>query len=143
MPRAKKEAVPETKKSPSVVQPRRSPDTDEWGGFVQVALTPLDKELYDQWFGEHSQHVNPLLDEDLGQGYKFSLTFDANNNAYIASYTGRPNDDGEALPFRCTLSARSGEMADAIALLVYKHRQVCGTDWADFLINGKRVSNWG
>lgn len=141
MPRAKKQnSEPE---NPAIHQPRRSPDKDEWGGFVQCTLTELDKAIFEQWLGEHVEHVNPMLDEAVGQGLKFSLMFDAPNNSYVASLTGRPNTDGEKWPFRCTLSARSGTLPDAIALLMYKHDEICSRDWTEYLINGRKVSNWG
>lgn len=134
---------PEPKqKSPAVEQPRRSAETDEWGGYVQAPLSPMDKALYDQWLGEHVEHVQAYLDEHVASGLKLTLVFDGEHNSYIASYTGRP-DSNPNFKFRCTLSARSGEFLDALAVLVYKHVVITGGDWKDFLLNGSRVSNWG
>lgn len=139
MPR--KEKTPEAK--PKVIlQPRKGEQADEWGGFVQANLTPIDKALYDEWYGQHHESIQQRIDTHIGLGLKLTVVFDGEHNSYIASYTGRPNTD-ESLPFRCTLSARSGEFIDALALLVYKHEVICNGDWADFLINGARVSNWG
>lgn len=138
-PAATKEAKP---KSPAVIQPRKSLDDDEWGGYVQATLAPLDKAMFDQWYGEHAQHVQAFVDEHVGSGLKLTLVFDGEHNSYIASYTGRPNSDPN-MAFRCTLSARSGEFIEALALLAYKHVVITGGDWTDFLLNGSRVSNWG
>jgi len=140
MPRKSKDETPAT---PVIkLQPRKDAKTDEWGGFVQVQLSPIDKQLFEVWYGEHIQHIQPLLDQHIGLGLKLSVVFDGEHNSYIASYTGRPNTD-ENLPFRCTLSARSGEFMEALALLVYKEDTVCSGDWSPFLINGSKVSNWG
>lgn len=145
MPRATKNtepAQPAKEKSPAVVQPRRGDASDEWGGFVQANLSPMDKALFDQWHAEHLEHIQAYLDEHVGGGLKLSLVFDGEHNSYIASYTGRPNARPE-LPFRCTLSARAGQFLEALALLVYKHEVICGKDWTDFLVNGSRTQNWG
>lgn len=148
MPRSSK-AVPPTlpvddppKKTPAIQQLRRGDAKDEWGGFVQANLTPMDKALFDQWYSEHIQHIQAYVDEALDSGLKLTIVFDGANNCYITSYTGRPNND-PALPFRCTLSARAGEYAAAVALLVYKHHVICNGDWSEYLINGSKVTNWG
>lgn len=140
MPR--KEAAEKKPKSPALVQPRKGESDDEWGGFVQCNLTPMDKALFDQWNGENHQHIDRFVDQHLGSGLKLSLVFDGANNSYIASYTGRPNTDKE-LCFRCTLSARSGEYMESLALLVYKHDVVMGGDWSPYLVNGSKIPNWG
>jgi len=140
MPRGKK---PETNEKPAIrLQPRKDAKDDEWGGFVQISLSPMDKAIFDTWYSEHIQHVQPLLDQHVGLGLKLSVVFDGANNSYIASYTGRPNTD-EGLPFRCTLSARAGEFMEAVALLVYKEQEVASGDWSGYLINGTKVTNWG
>lgn len=139
MPR-KNEPKPE--KKPTIVQPRKGTDTDEWGGFVQANLTPMDKAMFEQWYGEHIQAIQPYIDEHIGSGLKLTVVFDGANNSYIASYTGRPNDD-QTMEFRCTLSARSGKFMEALAVLVYKHVVICNGDWAEYLVNGSRVKNWG
>ena len=140
MPR--KEKQPEKPKSPAVVQPRKGKSDDEWGGFVQCNLSSMDKVLFEQWYSEHLQHIDAFVDEHLGTGLKLSVVFDGSNNSYIASYTGRPNTD-EKLLFRCTLSARSGEYMECLALLVYKHVEVTGGDWSPFLVNGSKIRSWG
>lgn len=145
MPR---KTVPETSKpepkpkSPALVQPRKSAETDEWGGYVQANLAPLDKAIFDQWYSEHMQHVQAFLDDHIGMGLKLTVVFDGEHNSYIASYTGRPDTDPN-FQFRCTLSARAGEFLEALAVLVYKEEQITSHDWKDFLLNGSRVSNWG
>ena len=121
---------------------RRGLPEDEWGGFVQANLSPADKQKYEEWYNDNRQHVAKLIDEHLGEGLKLSVTFDGAHNTYIASYTGRPNTDN-TFKFRCTLSARAGTFEDTLALLVYKHVEVCGGDWSEYLVNGSRVANWG
>lgn len=140
MPR--KETTRADKPNPATHQIRAGEKEDEWGGFVQCNLSPLDKALYDQWYGENHEHIDRLIDEHLGSGLKLSVVFDGAHNSYIASYTGRPNTD-EAFAFRCTLSARSGEYMEALALLVYKHNVVMGGDWTPYLVNGSKLPNWG
>jgi len=139
MPRKETE---KTQKAPPTLQVRRGADSDEWGGFVQANLTPMDKALFEQWYSEHTNAIQPYLDEHIGSGLKLSVVFDGAHNSYIASYTGRPSVD-ENFTFRCTLSARAGEFVEALAVLVYKHVVICAGDWTDYLVNGSRVNNWG
>jgi len=144
MPRATKPTEPKTPapKSPAIAQTRRSAETDEWGGYVQATLSPMDKALFEQWYAEHTQHIQAYLDEHIATGLKLTLVFDGEHNSYIASYTGRPDTD-PGFQFRCTLSGRAGELMESLAVLVYKHEVITAKDWKDFLLNGSRVSNWG
>jgi len=141
MPRKTKEAQP-APVSPARIQPRRDTKEDEWGGYVNCNLSPLEKAKFDIWYSEHVEHVQAYLDEHIASGLKLSVSFDGEHNTYIASYTGRPTT-APGWPFRTTLSARSGEFMPAIALLVYKHEEITAKDWTPWLLNGAQTATWG
>lgn len=142
MPRGSKPSVsPETPRKPN--QPRKSATKDEWAGFVPCDLLADDKEQFDAWLLKMSEYVWTELQDALGSGLKFSLSYDATNECYVASLSGRPDPAGEH-EFNAVLTARSGTDGDAIALLVYKHESLLEGDWWTAL-NRPKVNRrtWG
>jgi len=111
---------------------------DEWAGFVQVAVNEAHREEYDLWLSEVGDNVWSELDDALGTGLKFTVSYDGPNLCYIASLTGRPDINGERA-FTACLSGRGGTFEEAIAVLVYKHVALLHYDWWDAVNEPKRA----
>lgn len=110
---------------------------DEWAGFVQVSVNEARREEYDLWVSEVGEGVWAELNDALGSGLKFTVSYDGANMCYIASLTGRPDINGERA-FTACLSARGGTFEEAIAVLVYKHVALLHYDWWDAVNEPKR-----
>lgn len=136
MPRGKKDVSPIRQSQP--VQPRKAQSQDEWAGFVPCDLDVLDRDAFDSWFGGDSTKVQRSIEDTLGTGLKMSLTFDLTNSCYVASFSGRPDVEGE-YAFVAVLTGRSSTLAEALAVLVYKHEEMLHWDWWQAL-NAPRVN---
>lgn len=126
--------LPET----SPIGRRKIQKDDEWAGFAQVNVGDNERPKFDMWLSEIGDGWWPLLQDELAAGLKLTLVWDGANDCFIASLTGRPDIDGQSAWTAC-LSARAGEMNTALALLTYKHVEVTGGDWSDWLINGTKT----
>ena len=137
MPRGKKSAGSEPIDSDGPPFTRRIQKDDQWGGFVQVSLDEAHRDEFDQWAGETGTAIYRELTDALVCGLKFTLSYDGQNQCYIASLTGRPDVNG-VRAFTCCLSARAGTFEDAIAVLIYKHASLLHYDWWDAVNEPKR-----
>jgi len=128
---------------PSPIGRRKIQKGDEWGGFAQVNVGESEREQFDLWLSGINTQWWAILQDELAAGLKLTLVWDGANDCFIASLTGRPDIDGQR-PWTTCLSARAGEMDTALALLTYKHTEVTGGDWSDWLINGTKTKrNFG
>lgn len=136
MPR--RTVVKHPQESPGVpIGARRIQPKDEWGGYVQCSIDGPERELFDLWLSENPTAMPAMLVDSLASGLKLTLVWDGKNDCFIATFTGRPDILGQTT-FTCSLSARAGDLNTALAVLVYKHIEVCGADWMDWLINGSK-----
>lgn len=120
---------------PSPIGQRRIQKEDEWAGFAQVNVNDNEKPKFELWLSELGDGWWPLLQDELACGLKLTLVWDGANDCFIASLTGRPDIEGMHSWTAC-LSARASSMNTALALLVYKHTEITGGDWTEWLING-------
>jgi hypothetical protein len=140
MPRAKSSVKQRQLSLDQAFPSRRIQKEDEWGGFVPLNVSEGEKEVFQQWWSDNPTEVRRVLDDALGAGLKFTLTFDGSNQCYIASLTGRPDPSGERA-FTCCLSARGGTFEEAIAVLTFKHDHLLQTDWWALVNEPKRKYN--
>lgn len=138
MPRGKSVSKQQGKQPDQGGLPRRVQKDDEWGGFVPLNLAERDREEFADWWADNPMLVRQELDNALGSGLKFTVSFDGGNSCYIASLTGRPDPFG-VCAFTCCLSARSGTFDEAIALLIYKHSALLQGDWWE-LVNQPKAN---
>lgn len=138
MPRAKKSPTPDA--LPLQLQPRALPSDAAWGGFINIRLTDDEKAAAQQWIRESEREAMSLFDDNLGEGFKFSLSYDAENQSYVATYTGA---GWEGSSLRCSMSARAGTWFEALALLVWKHNIHAGGNWGQYRTDGKKVPSFG
>lgn len=137
MPRGKEKLNSSVVVTPSSVTPRKVQKDDQWGGFVQVSIDAAHREDFDLWLSETGEAVYRELDDALGSGLKFTLSYDGSNQCYIASLTGRPDSLG-VRAFTCCLSGRAGMFGEAIAVLMYKHASLLHYDWWDAVNEPKK-----
>lgn len=133
----------ETTASKGVIGVRKIQKDDEWGGYAQCNIGDAEREAFDLWLSESSPVVSALLADSLASGLKLTAVWDGQNQCFIATFTGRPDIEG-SVEFTCSLSARGGTLDQAVNVLLYKHLEVCGEDWTDWLVNGaKSRRNFG
>jgi hypothetical protein len=136
---AKKQLPVPSSVSPQKDNKKEGPDL-EWGGWIDIRMTPEMKEQYNLW-AEEGQHVYwDELQDILARGLKHSLSWDKANNCFVAALTGQGSSTIEK---RFTMTARSPHMAEAMMLLVYKHVVILKGDWGNFRFDQKYDLNWG
>lgn len=138
MPRAKKTgSSSETAKQ---LPPRALPADAPWGGFVNIRLNDDELDEAKLWIREHETEIVSRLTDDLAEGFKFSLSYDHDNQSFIATYTGRGWMRSNE---RCAMSARAGTWFEAIGLLVWKHHEHAQGDWGQYYTNGTKLPTFG
>jgi hypothetical protein len=123
--------------SPPLMQ-RKIQKDDEWGGYVLCNVGDIEKESYSLWYEANQQYIMGYLSDIAATGLKCTLVYDASNQCFIASLTGRPDYDGQ-VPYTATLSARGATLHESLAVLLYKHIEMTGADWTEWLINGAKT----
>jgi len=128
MPRGKRDV-------PFENSPRGSHHTDTepkslgWGGFVNVKLTDAQKEDFKGWLEGDGAGFWANLCDVISEGFKYSLAWDDENEAFVATLTGQGVVGSED---RYCLTARGGTMESATALLVFKDQVLLGKDWGRY-----------
>lgn len=111
-----------------------------WGGFLNARMDDARKAQFDDWFTNYSSKVWSSLDDAVGEGLKFSLSYDAENEAYVATLTGRLC---LSLDQRWAASARAGTWEEACALVLFKHYVLAEGNWDDFRPSKGDFLKWG
>lgn len=83
--------------------------------FVNFKLNPAEKKDFETWHSEKGNAMLKALHETLEGDYKLSLSYDANNECFIAAMTGR---DESLNPNRC-ITMRSTDWQKALFSLAY------------------------
>lgn len=127
--------------APSHPVPRYFVDSDApWGGFLNARLDAEGKERFNDWFADVGSKVWQLLDDAVSEGLKYSLAYDAENEAYIATLTGRLC---LSLKQRWAASARAGTWEEATALVLWKHFVLAEGNWDSFRPSRGDFMKWG
>lgn len=139
MPRAK---TPGRKSTPSNRPvPRYFAENDApWGGFLNARLDDDLKARFAAWFDDNGGKVWQLLDDAVSEGLKYSLAYDGENEAYIATLTGRLC---LSLEQRWAASARAGTWEEATALVLWKHFVLAEGNWDMFRPSKGDFMKWG
>lgn len=115
------------------------PPEAEWGGFINIRLDDEQKQQFTEYYAAFSEEIPSALDDLLGKGMKFSVSYDHENQSYVASFTGRLV---RSMDLRCSTSSRHSTFQEAVALLVWKHHAMADGDYGNFKTNGRRA-DWG
>ena len=141
MPRRSKQSVPSIDTPEKVVEQGKwwCANDATWFGFCNVSLDEADKAEFENWVVEHRNEVPTMLDDLLGEGMKYGLAYDRENQCYIATFTGSliPNSN-----VRACMTTRAGTWQDVEALAVWKHFILLKEDYGSLLASGRK-RNWG
>lgn len=105
--------------------PTKKNDRGEWHGFVECKLTDAEKELFGQW-DIHDGDLFVLLSAATCTGLKLSLTFNKQNEHFVASFTGGA-ESGKNEGW--TLSAFAPDWYNAVRALLFKHEVLLADGW--------------
>lgn len=129
MPRGKRNAAKDARADVNANRPYYCAADATWGGFINLRVEPDERADFDGWRVEEAKEMAAMLDRQLVAGLKYSLSYDAENSAYIATFTGAGAlGSGD----RCSLSARAGDWWEATELLLYKHLVILDGDWGRY-----------
>lgn len=116
------------------------PQEANWGGFINIRLEDHEKLLFEEWYEANAALTGRMLDDLLGEGVKFGLSYDRENSCYVATLTGalllKSNE-------RYALTTRAGTVNDVIALSVWKFVVYAGGDVGNWSPKSGKVLNWG
>jgi hypothetical protein len=136
--KTKSPAKPKT--DPRELQPYWTPNDAEWGGFVNIRLDDSQREAYAEWEADNAQYAPQVVDELLAAGMKIGLSYDADNQCYICTFTGALVSVSD---MRFVMTTRAGTMDEVLALSVWKHTQVAHGDYGDFRPRTGKFDSWG
>lgn len=129
MPRRKRDSGAPTRGDANLNRRYFCPADAVWGGYINLRIDPNERADFDGWQVEEGTNLSRYLAEAVVDGLKLSLTYDAENSSYIATFTGSGCGGDKA---RYCLSARSGELNEAINLLLYKHLVLLDGNWSSY-----------
>lgn len=111
-------------------------DNLDWK-FARVNLTDEEKEHYTGWAEEYADDVAELLIGTLLEDYKLTVTYDNENDTWIATLSATKRSKRNKAQ---SLSCRHRTYQQALSLLVYKHTIICDNGvWSDH----EKSDNWG
>lgn len=105
--------------------PKGSDRQSTWKGFVDVKMSEQEKELFSAW-EVHDDDLFVLLADAVAHGHKMSLTFNKQNDTFVASFTG---NEGTKDHEGYTLSAYAGDWYLAVRALLFKHTVLLDLNW--------------
>lgn len=138
---ARKKRTHEPEQSPQTAQGIYwLPSDAAWGGFVNIRLDDSQREAFGFWFGENASRVAQFLDEILGEGMKVGLSYDRENQCYIATFTGALVGNSNE---RYCATSRAGTLNECLGLAVWKHIFLTQGDYGNFRPANSTFMSWG
>lgn len=129
MPRAKRNGSKASKPDVNASRVYYCAPDAPWGGYVNLRLVEEEREDFDNWAAEEAANLGGFLETALIDGLKLTVSYDAENSAYVATFTGAGCHGDKS---RFCLTARSSVMTEAINLLCYKHYVLLDGDWGAY-----------
>lgn len=115
---------------------RASDYSSNWN-FIDLRLSKADEARFVEWFSKNEQNIPDLLHRVNTDAYKFSISYDFDNDCFIATLSGTRH---ASINKNSTISGRSAEWLEAIGLVLFKHMVMCEEkEWSDYT----RPTNWG
>lgn len=112
----------------------------EWGGYINAKIDSETKLVYEAWLTGDGAAFWADLEDAMGEGLKYGVSWDEGNVCFIATLTG---NGVLGVDKRFCLSARSGRFEDATALLVFKHLVMAKGDWGTYRPRTGKFDSWG
>lgn len=91
--------------------------------FISLEMTDSEMEAYEKWAAKMQQDFHTVIGGVLLDDVKLSVSL--NDDVYYATLVGQKNGAYEGKG----LTARSGDLFDAILLVCYKHVEILGGKW--------------
>lgn len=139
--------MPRKKSTETTDKPKGSPlrryecvEDAPWGGFLNARMDETNKARFYTWQETTGQRVWQMLDDALAEGIKFTLSYDSDNEAYIATFTGRLC---ASIGSRWAATSRAGTWEEALALQIFKHWVLAEGNWDDFMPKTGTFMRWG
>lgn len=98
---------------------------NQWTEFVDIPLGEDDFEQIEKAFPD-IETTDEAIAELLGEGYRVSLSYNAGNDAFIASVTCKNADDPNNGK---TFNAFAGSWVEALQCALYKHYVKARKNW--------------
>lgn len=111
-----------------------------WGGFINIKVEEAQTADFLNWWETNRQEAWRAIDDLMGEGMKISFSYDAENECYICSFTGKGWDTSLS---RWCMTTRAGTFDEVAALAVWKHVVLADMQWGDYLPSGKKKMQWG
>lgn len=112
---------------------------DNWSNieFVNITLLVDERKAFDDWLVANDKRISAIIGDIMADDYRLSCSWDGSNECFIATLTGKKDQKYNA---NRSLSSRSDNWWEAIALTVYKHVELSHErKWSG--ASGK--NNWG
>lgn len=93
--------------------------------FVEIPVGDTKDADIARFFGS-SDGLSEHVEDVIRSGYRIGVTYNAQNDAVIASLTCRETTDPNA---GCTLTAFAGDWVTAIQVVLYKHLVIASKNW--------------
>jgi hypothetical protein len=97
----------------------------QWTGFVNRRLTVAERGEFEQLGWTADKVFVDVMELVIG-GLKLTVNADVGQQTVTASLTGLPKGETRKT---YTLTARARDIETALALLLFKHRELLGGDW--------------
>lgn len=106
--------------------------------FVEIKLVSDDKPALDEYMKSHKNDPTSILTEVASYGYKISISWVDDRNAYVVSVSGR---DGGKKNANATVTSWSDDLNEAIGMAGYKVVKLTGgEEWAEYATT---LGEWG
>jgi hypothetical protein len=105
--------------------------------FAQVQLTSADENKFTAWANDGPKNGLQAANELLGQGYKMSITWVIESNAFCVSLIGT---EETAQNKNSIMTSWSDDLEECFLISAYKHLEVCNSGEWPTAANGKK---WG
>jgi hypothetical protein len=124
----------------SVLQARKSLDTDKWAGYINISLNHQHKQEFEAWVKKDPSLGWMLIDELLGSGVKVSISYDAEADSYCCTLTGRlvTGDQG-----KYGMSTWASTFDECLQLAAWKFCVLHNGDLNDSKPKSGKNSRWG
>lgn len=140
MPR-KKGSPSNQAKTPSAVQGIYwLPSDATWGGFINIRLPDDAKLAFNAWQEDRPLEGQQILDDVLGEGAKFGLSYDRENECYVATLIGALVEGSNE---RYCVTTRAGSLVEVVNLTAWKHAYYAKGDYSSYRPREQKLDTWG
>lgn len=105
--------------------------------FINLSLSEPQRKDFKNWYATEGERITDHIGQAMVDDYRLSCNWDDNNQCFIATLTGKPDQRHNASK---ALSSRSDDWLEAMALSMFKHLVIFkGATWS----GESTKNNWG